>query len=392
MNILMITHERNLNGASKSLLNLIDQMKDKHTFFVVTPFSDGPMADELKRREIRFFYHGMKRWMRRRSESWIKWKLIQIRWLCFEQFKNIVEAKKIVREIEDLSIDVIHTNVSVVNIGGLVSKMTGIPHIWYIREFGKEDFNMYPVCSSKRLYSFIDEYADTVVVISKALREKYRNLLHKTDIKLIYNGVGSENIYSERAYTCKRNQIKFLISGKIQPAKCQKIAILACAELQKRGIKNFELYVAGRGNVGDLENLFPEESEYVTFLGQVEDMPSLRKKMDVELVCSKSEAFGRVTVEAMMAGMPVIGSNSGGTPELIVDGFNGLLFEPGNFKKLASCMELFITDQKEIEKMGRQAQEYAIEHFSIERCADEVHKQYVAVRTSTYSVGQKGRL
>lgn len=46
----------------------------------------------------------------------------------------------------------------------------------------------------------------------------------------------------------------------------------------------------------------------------------MRKKIDVELVCSRSEAFGRVTIESMMSSNPVIGANTGGTKELIIEG------------------------------------------------------------------------
>ena len=49
----------------------------------------------------------------------------------------------------------------------------------------------------------------------------------------------------------------------------------------------------------------------INMLGQVRNLPEIRKNNDIELVCSKSEAFGRVTIEAMMSMMPVIGANTG---------------------------------------------------------------------------------
>ena len=52
--------------------------------------------------------------------------------------------------------------------------------------------------------------------------------------------------------------------------------------------------------------------------------------MDIALVASCSEAFGRVTVEAMLAGMLVIGADVAGTSELICDGVNGILYEDDN--------------------------------------------------------------
>lgn len=68
-------------------------------------------------------------------------------------------------------------------------------------------------------------------------------------------------------------------------------------------------------------------------------MPEIRKNVDIEIVSSKQEAFGKITVEAMMGQIPVIGSNSGGTKELIKHNQNGLLFESGNADDLAKKIE-----------------------------------------------------
>ncbi len=51
-----------------------------------------------------------------------------------------------------------------------------------------------------------------------------------------------------------------------------------------------------------------------------------------------NEAFGRVTVEALTAGRPVVGANSGGTAELVHHGVDGLLFRPGDAADLARCL------------------------------------------------------
>lgn len=61
---------------------------------------------------------------------------------------------------------------------------------------------------------------------------------------------------------------------------------------------------------------------------------------DVVLICSHWEPFGRVTVEAMLAGKPVI-AISGATVELIHDGVTGLLYDPGNYSVLANKMRYF---------------------------------------------------
>ena len=61
-------------------------------------------------------------------------------------------------------------------------------------------------------------------------------------------------------------------------------------------------------------------------------------------MCSQCEAFGRVTVEAMRAGLPVCGTNSGGTPEIIDPGVNGLLSPAGDANALAANLMALESD------------------------------------------------
>lgn len=375
MNILLITHERNLNGASKSLLNIIEQLKEKHKFYVLTPFSDGQMIEELKKRKIVFFSYPLKRWEREKDSNLFIWFLRKCRWYMYDRFVNTYCVHIIEKNIRELSIDLIHTNVSVLNIGGLLSKRMNIPHIWHIREFGQEDFGLYPLCSEKYMYNFISRYSDKIIVISKAIKNKYEPLLSNKNILLVYNGVGNENLYKNRVYM-RPKITNFLISGTIRPEKGQLTAIMACKELVQNGITDFHLFIAGRGKCSELKEIFKEQDKYVSFLGQVDDLHIVRRKMDVELVCSRSEAFGRVTIEAMMAGMPVIGSNAGGTPELIIEGYNGMLYPFGDYHKLSACMKKYIENYEMISEHGKNGQDLATKNFAIERCANEIENIY----------------
>lgn len=375
MNILFITHEKNLNGASKSMLNLIDEMSDRHIFYVVSPFKEGPVYEELKKRKLTVLHSNIKRWCRKKNNSNLKWLAISLKWKLYNRFFNMCEAEQLKKQIENLNIDLIHTNTSVINMGGLLRKKTGIPHVWYVREFGKEDFDLHPLDSKRQFYRFIDRNSDALVFVSEALAQKYRPHIMHVNTYIIYNGIGKENIILNRRYE-KKSCYNFLISGTIQPGKAQDVAIKAAGELIKEGINNFKLSIAGSGDMEPLKNLIPEQENYVEFLGRISDMPSLRAGIDVELVCSKSEAFGRVTAEAMMGGIPVIGADTGGTPELICDGETGLLCKQGDYKVLAEKMKYFIEHPEEIERIGRNAQTYAKAHFTIKRCADEVNLIY----------------
>ncbi len=77
---------------------------------------------------------------------------------------------------------------------------------------------------------------------------------------------------------------------------------------------------------------------------------------------SLSEGLGRVVIEAMLTGTPVIGSRVGGIPDLIQDGENGYLVESGNVAALTSALEMIYA--ADVEPLGQRAREFALQFFS----------------------------
>ena len=90
----------------------------------------------------------------------------------------------------------------------------------------------------------------------------------------------------------------------------------------------------------------------------------------VGLMCSQCEAFGRVTVEAMRAGLPVCGTNAGGTTEIIDPGVNGLLSLPGDANALAANLMALESDEDLRRRLASGAVETA-QRFQRDRHDDE---------------------
>lgn len=113
--------------------------------------------------------------------------------------------------------------------------------------------------------------------------------------------------------------------------------------------------------------------DHVLFVGRIPrmDLPSYYAASDVFVIPSVVEAFGLVTVEAMACGKPVIGTNVGGIPEIIVDGVSGFLTEPKNPEKIAEKVILLLKSPKLRKKMGRNGRKIAEEKFDIKK---RVHK------------------
>ena len=98
------------------------------------------------------------------------------------------------------------------------------------------------------------------------------------------------------------------------------------------------------------------------------------------LVCSKYEAFGRVTVEAMMAGCLVIGANSGGTIELIEDGSTGVLFESGDYVDLVNKMIYVIENKNNAKKIAKNGRNVALQRFTALINASNIRNLYLDIK------------
>lgn len=377
VNILYIAHESRLGGPNKSLLEMIDQLSEENNIYVVVPIKRGFLVDELYKRNIPVIYQHSFWWMIAPGgnkaaafvRKWIYRVLVLHNYVCARRLCKVVKQKEI---------DIIHTNSSVLNTGGILASMVKIPHVWHIRELRQEGLGFIDVWQPARINRFMEEHSSRIVAISKAVRDKYAEHISGDLISVVYNGVGEENLYEKKPERRQGDTVNFLISGRVSGEKRQEEAVRAAALLIEEGYRNLHLSIAGPGDTDRLRSLIADRKieEYVTFLGYRSDLPLLRREMDIELVCSLWEAFGRVTVEAMMSSNPVIGADSGGTPELIKDGENGYLYRQGDERDLADKMRRFMKHPERIRRMGQCAYQTAAAQFSSKRNAGRILEIY----------------
>jgi len=117
-----------------------------------------------------------------------------------------------------------------------------------------------------------------------------------------------------------------------------------------------------------LENLSEELglATHVKFMGHRLDIPNILKKLHLLVVPSQFEPFGRVIIEAMACGRPVIGSREGGIPEIIDDGINGVLVKTGDYHAFAKAALQVLDSKANWERMAKAAEETAKKKFSLE--------------------------
>ena len=114
----------------------------------------------------------------------------------------------------------------------------------------------------------------------------------------------------------------------------------------------------------------------VTFLGFRPDAPRIIPAFDLVAVPSHVEPLGNATLEAMAAGLPVVGSQVGGIPEMVVDGETGRLVPSRDARALADAIGSLVTDPDRMRALGRAGRARARDHFGVEAHARRVQSVY----------------
>lgn len=375
-------------GANKALFELmreLSQNKDYQLYLVIP--AEGEMTEALSALGVQCEICAMTQWQGIYTDP-----------LRFA-VKKAIRKKEIQKELlhlyqryKDEGIDLIHSNSSVLGTGAMLAERLGCQHIWHIREFSREHYGMqyfYRAARVRELY----EKANVLVAISDALAENYRQNYPKANVVRVYDGVSSQVKTNQDEKTKKRKEnenenenenrnenpcFRFCYLGYLFPKKHQLDVIKAANLLWKRNIKNFEVYLIGDGKAAYTKKLKKQIAAFgltsIKLLGYRTDAQQLLEDMQVGIIASTYEGFGLVTIEYMLHGLPVIGRNSGATPELVKDGETGFLYD--SVEELADAMEFFMTNQAACHTMGEAGRHRAKQYFSMEKHRKAMEQLY----------------
>lgn len=211
------------------------------------------------------------------------------------------------------------------------------------------------------------------------------------DINKYLNGEQHRQVHNDRT-------LNLLYAGRLTSDKGIETAIEAMTKLVfDQGQQKISLSLAGSGSTeyeDHLRYLVSQAglTDYVSFLGWVppEEMPGLMRKFDVLLLPSIwMEPFSRVLMEGMISSLVVVATSTGGTPEIVLDGENGLLFAPGNPEDLAQKITRLVDDPETRSRLARAGKQTIMERFTMRKMMGDIESflQEVAYVSITENTG-----
>ena len=237
---------------------------------------------------------------------------------------NYFAHRKMKEIFKDVTIDIIHSNSTVTDLGRHLATIRHIPHIYHIREYGDKDFGLRYFPSNRSFHRYLNTANVYTVCITKDI-QNYHGLHNNPNSKVIYNGIIEDfsegNLYRE-------GQECFLYAGRIEQTKGLLELVKAYRRYASEISEPLPLIVAGEvfdfkykqeiDNFIDINNL----NKHICFLGKCSDMQTLYRRAKAIVIPSKYEGFGRCMPEAMSNGCIVIGHNTGGTKEQFDNGLS----------------------------------------------------------------------
>ena len=325
--VAFVSHSSALQGAERSLLEIVKGLSSQGTLCHVALPNQGPLTEALRALPVSISIYGER------------WPLSTVSALPpMERRTQIGRASAALAEtLLSVNPHVVVSNTSVILMGALAAAALKLPHVWDIREFDESGIQYLDRIEARSgIYARLSNH---VLFNSEFTRQRYP--LISGPATVAYPIVEVPAWEPIDLFTAGR--IAFLLPGAIREQKGQKDAVLAMAEVVKER-QDVELVILGSVNsdeyVAELKTIIEEArlEEYVRFAPFTANPYAAMAAADVVLFCSRNEPFGRVPVEAMLLGRPVLAADSGGVKESVVAGEGGLLYRAGDPADLARVM------------------------------------------------------
>jgi glycosyltransferase involved in cell wall biosynthesis len=277
---------------------------------------------------------------------------------------------------------ILHANTPRTNLyAALAGRMTKVPVVWHCRnllEPGMRD--------TDRWFAWLP---DRIICNSAAIAARFAGSRWQDRVVTVMNGVDLTEYRPDLSGEAVRTELDWTAQpiiaaiSRLDPEKRHDVLLEAMRRVATR-CPDARLIIAGRAAVDpagrqaalqrQIENL--GLGEVVRLVGFRRDTPQILAAADVCVLPASAEACGRVLLEAMAMAKPVVGTASGGTPEIVKDGVTGILVPPGDAGAMAEALEILLRDPARAGSMGAAGRVRAAAHFTIDAHAEKTMRVY----------------
>jgi len=362
--LLFLSHQGDLGGATSAMVEGIEALVARgHSAEVWMPDA-GSMIARLDKIGVKHRVVELPLWASTKGRK--AWRL---RWRTWRATASLAAM------LHDAKPDLVVTNTMVLGVGALAAERAGLKHVWWIHEFGREDHGLEFAGGDEWAAAIMRRTTALAIVNSDAVAAKYAGFMPREKIVRVYYRIDPTPAATVPDLE-PTDAFHLALPGSLNPQKGQGDAIAALTILARDG-KRPHLHFFGEGAEGYTARLRNAASDggidaQTHFHGHVRDLGARLAKANAVLVTSRNEAFGRVTVEALRAKLPVIASDAGGTRELIDDGKTGLLYPPGDGAKLARQIARVMDDAAFARNLAAAGAAWAGPRFGAAEFADNL--------------------
>lgn len=375
LRVLFLSHSSDVHGAEMSLVEAARSLSDRSVHVQAALPRTGPLEQKLVSVGVPVTVA---------QHRWLWWATVgelspvqRVRSGLGVVRRSGPALKELRTMLRDVGPDVVVTNTVTFPHGAVAARLERVPHVWYVREVVGREFGLRCFLGDAPSLMVMGALSTRVVACSEATAARLRRRVSVAKIRVVYNAVQ----FPESPVAARRRiggPLRLLALGRLDPVKGQEDAIRATALLAERGV-DVELSIVGSGPDAYLTQLakLAESSAArgrVAFHGYTATPAAHLDACDVFLMTSRYEPFGRVTVEAMRAGRPVVAAGTGGTLELVSDEWNGLLYRPGDAGDLARQIVRLREDPGLTARLATRGQEWARQTFSLEKHGSDLHE------------------
>jgi glycosyltransferase involved in cell wall biosynthesis len=354
LRVVYLDHVAQLSGGELALLRLLDVLSgvDPHVILA----EEGPLVDRLQRADVSVEVLPMRGPTRKLSKDSVRPGHLPLR----AMFDTLTYTLRLARRLRRLQPDVVHTNSLKSGIyGSLSARLAGVPVVWHVRD--RIDTDYLPRLAVLLVRSLTRHLAKVVIsnsqTTSVTLGRQKRSLI----IPSVVQPLPADHIPLDSPHGAS---LVVGMVGRLAPWKGQDVFLRAFAQAFPGGRQRAviigaplfgEAEVAYAANLPNLASRLGIASR-VEFCGHRDDIVGELAALDVLVHASTTpEPFGQVVVEGMSAMLPVVASRAGGPEEIITDGVDGCLYEPGDAAALAQTLVRLDDDPRLRARLGRAA-------------------------------------